>query len=161
MDFTVKQFLELIEFKLTEGEEYFDEALGTSLYCISYWNGLHDNGGYSFECVYNTLTLEVAQLEAHDFSRKISYRWNPEYFRDADRSCVAYDEVNFVDLEVVEDFAEKVVAIKTSLDYDTRVIVPVDFTDAEFLTIAKAAHQQDVTVNKFIEQAIIAYLDKD
>ena len=161
MTFTVKQFLELIEYKTTEGDTYHDEALGDSLYAISYWNGLHDTGGHSFDCIYNTKTLEVVQLEAHDFSRKISYRWNPEYLRASRLDTIAYDGVDFTDLEVVEDFVEKVAAIKTGLEYDTRVSVPVDFTDAEFLKIAKAAHLQDVTVNKFIEQAIRAVLDKD
>lgn len=160
MSFTLKQFLELMEYKTNDNSEYFDATLGEKLWCSSYWNEKHGDGGYSFQCIHNQDTLEVVQLEAHDYTRERSYRWNPEHLRSTRTDEFAYDRVRFIDLEVVEDYVEKVVGIRSGLKYDSRVTIPVDFTDTEFLFIARAAHQEDVTINKFIENALKYQLEK-
>jgi hypothetical protein len=45
-------------------------------------------------------------------------------------------------------------SIKAGEDYDTRVSVPVDFTDEELLTYMTMAHERDMTFNQFVEQAL-------
>ena len=62
-------------------------------------------------------------------------------------------------MEVVDDFIEKALAIKESKDYDTRVSVPVEFTDAEFANYARMAHEQDITLNQLIERALRNAID--
>jgi collagenase-like PrtC family protease len=59
-----------------------------------------------------------------------------------------------VDLDVVDDFIQKALAIKAGEDYDTRVSVPVDFTDEELLAYMKIAHERDITFNQLIEDAL-------
>jgi hypothetical protein len=49
---------------------------------------------------------------------------------------------------------QKFLAIKAGEAYDTRVQVPVDFTDEELLKYMKAAHDLDITFNDFVVQAI-------
>jgi hypothetical protein len=66
----------------------------------------------------------------------------------------AWDDVDYIDLDVDDDFIQKALAIKAGEDYDTRVSVPVDFTDEELLTYMKMAHEQDMTFNQFIEEAL-------
>jgi hypothetical protein len=51
-------------------------------------------------------------------------------------------------------------AIKAGEDYDTRVSIPIDFTDEELLKYMKLAHEQDVTFNEFIEQALRMAIEK-
>lgn len=154
MSFSLKQFYELINFRVTDSSEYHDKDLGDHLIATDYWNGLHDHGGVSLECVHDAKTLEVVQLEVHDYTRELSYRWNPERLRKPNRDKTAYDEVEFVDLDVLEDWVEKAQAIIAGRDYDTRVVVPLDISDEDFLLIAKAAHKLDVTFNKFVEDAL-------
>ena len=67
---------------------------------------------------------------------------------------VAYDEVEYVELESAEDWLEKARAIFLGEDYDTRVQVPVEFTDEELLTYMRLAHERDITFNQLIEDAL-------
>ena len=66
----------------------------------------------------------------------------------------AWDDVDYIDLDVDDDFIQKALAIKAGEDYDTRVSVPVDFTDDELLTYMKIAHERDITFNQLIEEAL-------
>jgi hypothetical protein len=72
----------------------------------------------------------------------------------------AWDDVNYVDLEVVDDFIQKCQAIKSGQEYDTRVSIPVTFSDEDLLTYMKLAHEKDITFNQLIEQALIAAIEK-
>jgi hypothetical protein len=45
-------------------------------------------------------------------------------------------------------------AIKSGEDYDTRVMMPIDFSDAELLQYKKLAHDRDMTFNQFVEEAL-------
>jgi hypothetical protein len=65
----------------------------------------------------------------------------------------AWDEVDYVDLDVDDDFIQKALAIIAGEDYDTRVSVPVNFTDEELLKYMKMAHDRDMTFNAFVEEA--------
>jgi len=51
-------------------------------------------------------------------------------------------------------------AIVNNEDYDTRVSVPVDFTDEELLTYMKMAHDRDITFNQLVEDALRAAIDE-
>jgi hypothetical protein len=66
----------------------------------------------------------------------------------------AWDEVNYVDIEVDDDFIQKCLAIKAGEKYDTRVQVPVDFSDEDLLQYMKMAHERDMTFNEFVEEAL-------
>jgi hypothetical protein len=41
---------------------------------------------------------------------------------------------------------------------DDREVVPVDLSDEEFLTIAKMAHERDITFNKMVEAILWSYI---
>lgn len=43
---------------------------------------------------------------------------------------------------------------------DGRVEIEVDFTDEELLQYMKMAHEQDITFNQFVEQAIQRLIDE-
>lgn len=43
---------------------------------------------------------------------------------------------------------------------DTRETVSIDISDEDFLRIAKAAHDEDLTLNKFVEKLLIEVLEK-
>ena len=67
----------------------------------------------------------------------------------------AWDDVDYVDLETNDDWLEKAEAIFAGEDYDTRVQVPVDFSDEDLLEYMKMAHDMDITFNEFVERALI------
>jgi len=162
---TLKEWMELIDYKITEGSEYCWQCYGLSAYSLDSWNGAHD--GYSFTIVFDKKTQEVFEVQAHDFLHSRAYRMiNPEYKSQqakevADRDCgdEAWDDVDYIDLEVVDDFIQKALAIKAGEDYDTRVSVPVDFTDEELLKYMKLAHERDMTFNQLVTEALIEAIE--
>jgi len=44
---------------------------------------------------------------------------------------------------------------------DGRVAMEVDFTDEELLTYMKLAHEQDITFNQFVENALRRFLEEN
>jgi hypothetical protein len=146
---TLKQFLELIEYKVTEGSEWFGNI--PNLHSLSYWNGKHDDGGVSMNIVFSTKDQTVYLVEVCDYERNKAYRLhNPELKTDDE----AWDGVRYTTLETVEDFIEKAKAIMSGKDYDTRVTIPLELTDQEMLTLFKMAHERDMTFNDFVCELI-------
>jgi N-acetylglutamate synthase/N-acetylornithine aminotransferase len=66
----------------------------------------------------------------------------------------AWDDVNWTDLEVDDDFIQKALAIKAGETYDTRISVPLDLSDADMLKYMTMAHERDMKFNDFVEQAL-------
>jgi hypothetical protein len=66
----------------------------------------------------------------------------------------AWDCVEYVELDVLDDFIQKALAIRAGESYDTRVQVQVDFSDEELLQYMKLAHQRDMTFNELVEEAL-------
>ena len=162
---TLKQWLEVCNYRITEGSEYQWNCFGPTAYRLDSWNGDHD--GHTVTILFDTATQEVYQVEAFDYKRERAYRMtNPEYLEAFKAECEqrsVIDEawerddgtpVKFTDLDVEEDWIEKATAIVDEEDYDTRVQVPVNFTDEELLTYMKMAHERDMTFNQFVEEAL-------
>ena len=97
--------------------------------------------------------------------RWLNADWIFDYMSECDTRDIdfhnAYDDVNYIDLEVADDFLEKAKAIfNGDFDFDDRVVIQIDMTDEEFITIAKAAHKLDITFNQFVNQAVQSELDE-
>lgn len=168
---TLKDFMEVTDYRITEGSEYQWQCFGSSAYRLDSWDG--DQNGHTLSIIFDTKTQEVYQVEAFDYSRERAYRMtNPDYKEAFDAECqdrdvldMAWEDdagnpIKYVDLDVVEDFIEKARAIVAYEDYDTRVKVPIDFTDEELLTYMKMAHERDMTFNQFVEMALQAAIDE-
>jgi hypothetical protein len=164
---TLKEFMELVDYRVTEGSEYCWECFGSDAYSLSYWN--QDHSGHSICIIFDTRTHEVYAVEACDYKHNRAYRLiNPDYKTAHDNEAVgrdvdanqAWDDVDYVDLDVDDDFIQKALAIIAGEDYDTRVSVPVNFTDEELLTYMKLAHEHDITFNQLVEEALRAAIDE-
>jgi hypothetical protein len=162
---TVKEWMELVDYRITEGSTYGWRCFGDDVYQLDSWNG--DQEGHSFTITFDTKTQEVYQVEAHDFRNGRAYRMiNPNYapqhmMEVASRGVddVAWEDVAYVDLECDDDFMQKALAIAAGEDYDTRVSMPIDFTDEELLKYMKLAHERDMTFNQFVEEALRAAIE--
>jgi hypothetical protein len=158
---TLKEFMEAVNYRITEGSAFMWQCYGNNAYALDSWNG--DQDGHSAGIVFDTRTQEVYQVTAYDYAQERAYRLiNPAY-KEAyeeegkyrgNNTLEAWDDVEYTDLELESDFIEKLTAIVNEEDYDTRVSVPVDFTDEELLKYMKLAHEQDVTFNQLIETAL-------
>jgi hypothetical protein len=158
---TMQEWMELVDYRITEGSSYDWQCYGGDAYHLDSWNGEHD--GYSFTILFDTRTQVVYEVQAHDYLHQRAYRMvNPNFAkkvkkeakrRDIDKD-MAWDDVNYVDLDVEDDFIQKCLSIKSGEDYDTRVEMPIVFSDEDLLQYMKMAHERDITFNQFVEEAL-------
>lgn len=159
---SLKQWMETVEYRITEGDKWYSDVYGHNAYCLSAWNGVHGKGGWSLNIVFDTETQLVYQVEACDYTNDRAYRMiNPLYKAAHDKDAKnneyanqAWDDVDYTDLEVDEDWLNKATAIVDGEEYDTRISVPLDFTDEELLKYMMLAHERDMTFNAFVEEAL-------
>lgn len=162
---TIKDFMQAVNYRITEGSQYCWRCYGGNAYQLDSWNG--DHNGHNVGIVFDTTTQVVYEMNVCDYSNNRAYRWiNPDYLatflkESAEHGInanIAWDYTNYIGIEVAEDILEKAAAVVAGIDYDTRVSVPVDLDDSELLQLALAAHKEDVTLNQYIgkilEQAV-------
>ena len=158
---TMKEFMELIDYKITEGSDYCWECYGPNAYMLDSWNGEQD--GYSFTIIFDTKDHTVYEVQAHDYVHNRAYRMINEDFlkkmkKEAKRRNVskkeAWDDVEYVDLAVDDDFIQKALAIKAGEPYDTRVEIEFDLEEDLQLQLMKLAHEHDITLNQMVEKIL-------
>lgn len=162
---TLKDFMEVVDYRITEGSDYQWQCFGPNAYCLDSWNG--DQAGHTVSIVFDNKDQTVYQVSAYDYANDRAYRMtNPAFKAYFDAECEDRDvldmawelddgtPIKYVDLDVEEDFLEKARAIVNEEDYDSRVKVPVNFTDEELLKYMTMAHERDITFNQFVEEAL-------
>lgn len=157
---TLKEFIEAVEYRITYGGDYMWPCFGKNAYCLS----AEKDDCWSSSVVFNTKTLEVFLVEACDYKRQRAYRFfNPDhkskYFSYASKHRAgsmneAWDTVNYVDLEQLEDWLDKASSIVADRDYDTRVSIALDLTDKEILQLMTIAHNRDITLNQLVQETL-------
>ena len=154
---SLKEWMELVDYKITEGSDY--NAFSPDAYSLNSWSGTQD--GYSFDIVFDTKTQVVYQVEACDYRLNRAYRLvHPMYKDQVQADEQAWDDTNWIDLEVDDDFIQKALAIKDGKDYDTRVQIELDIPEADLLLYMKEAHKRDMTFNEFIEEALRTMIEE-
>ena len=165
---TLREWMETADYRITEGDSFGWRCYGPNAHCLSAWNGINEEGGYSLTVIFDTETQVVYEVEVCDYTNQRAYRLIDPDFRDAhqreastygDLANQAWDDVNYTDLETDRDWLEKANAIVNGLDYDTRVSVPLEFSEEELLKYMKLAHERDMTFNEFIEEALRAAIE--
>jgi predicted HicB family RNase H-like nuclease len=167
---TLKQWMELVNYRITEGSEYMWHCYGHDAFSLSYWNGIHDDGGFSVNIVFDTTNQTVYEVDVCDYTNARAYRMiNPEYKKAHNKEVdahtwsnnhadEAWEHVRYVDLEVVEDFIEKCQAIVQGRTYDTRVVVPLELSDSDMLMLYRLAHEADISLNAFVEKMLVSVI---
>jgi len=166
---TMKEWMELVDYRITEGGDYGWQCFGPNAYQLSSWNGLHDKGGWSFNIVFSTKTQKVYEVTVCDYARNRAYRMivankQEKHRKEAKRHLVnlneAWDNVEYVDLEVDDDFIQKCLSIKAGEDYSTDVSVPLDLPDDLLLFAFKAAHAENMTFNDWMNKMLKSFVDQ-
>jgi hypothetical protein len=165
---TMKEWMELVDYKITEGSDYGWGCYGPNAYTLDSWNGVHGAGGYSFSIVFSTKTQKVYEVSMCDYTNDRAYRMiNPKnqekHRKEAESRNVnlneAWDVVDYVDLDVVDDFIQKALAIRAGEDYSTDVSVPIDLPDELLMFAFKQAHEKNMTFNDFMNQVLRDFID--
>lgn len=150
--------MEICNYRITEGSDYQWECYGPNAYTLDSWNG--DQDGHSFSIYFDTKTQEVYEVQIHDYRNQRAYRMiNPEFVKkhkkEAKRREVEYkqawDNVDYVDLEVDDDWIQKALAVEAGEVYDTRVSVPLVLDRDQMFDLMTMAHERDMTLNELVE----------
>ena len=165
---TLKEWMEIVDYKITEGSDFGWNCYGKDVHMLDSWNGEQD--GHSFTVIFDTKNQVVYEVQAHDYVHNRAYRMINEDFqkkakkearkRDVSRDQ-AWDDVNYVDIEVDDDFFQKCLSIKAGENYDTRVSVPLELEDELMFELMKMAHEQDLTLNEFVEQLLRRVIEEE
>lgn len=114
---TMKDFMEVVDYRVTDCTRYCWECFGTDAHSMDFWDG--DHKGKSVHVVFSTKDKTVFQMEAYDFAIDKAIRWtNPDYTalyieESTRRKCdpdQAYDDTKFIDL-AQEEFLKTAYAI--------------------------------------------------
>jgi hypothetical protein len=166
---TMKEWMELVDYKITEGGDYGWSCYGPNAYTLDSWNGVHGAGGFSFSIVFSTKTQKVYEVSVCDYTNNRAYRMInsskiEKHNKEAESKSVlanqAWDDVDYIDLEVDDDFIQKCMAIKAGEDYSTDISIPLDLPDDILLEAAMNAHRQNITLNAYINNALRELLDE-
>ena len=165
----MQEWMELVDYRITECSKYGWDCYGPNSYSLDSWNGVHGTGGYSFNIIFNTKSQKVYEVSVCDYTNDRAYRMiNPKnvekHRKEADlrgsNLNEAYDGVEYVDLEVNDDFIQKGLAIISGEDYDTGVLVSIDLPDDLLLDAALEAHKRNITLNEYINMALRSLIEK-
>ena len=163
----MQEWMELVGYRITEGSAYTWQCYGPDAYALDSWNG--DQDGHSFTIIFDTKDQTVYEVQAHDYLHQRAYRMINEDFakkmsKEADRRDVnkkeAWEDVNYIDLDVDDDFIQKCLSIAAGEDYDTRVQVPLDLDKETMYELMQQAHAQDITLNQLVERILIDVIDR-
>lgn len=164
---TLKEWLEIVNYRVTEGSNFLWNCYGPDSYSLDSWD--HDPDGSSFTIVFDTRNQCVYEVQAHDYKNQRAYRLvNPDYIpimlQEAEYRNInkqeAWENVNYVDLESEDDWLQKALAIAAGDEYDTRVSIPLELDDADLLTLMKQAHAADLTFNEFVEDILRDFISQ-
>ena len=164
----MREWMDLVDYRITEGSKYGWSCYGPNSYVLDSWNGRHDDGGYSFGIVFSTKSQKVYEVSVYDYTNDRAYRMinpnNVEKHRKEAESRgsnlnEAYAGVEYVDLEVDDDFIQKCLAIISGEDYDTGVLVSIDLPDDLLLDAALEAHKRNITLNGYINMALRSLIE--
>ncbi len=164
---TIKTWMEIFNYRITEGDTFGWRCYGPNAYQLSAWNGIHDSGGWSGSIVFDSENQTVYEVTVCDYTNQRAYRIiNPDYMKSYNEEAKsrgilaneAWDNVNYVVLEIDDDWITKSQAIVAGQDYDTRISVPIDLPDDELLVLFKMAHEKNMTFNDFVEKILVQAL---
>lgn len=146
--------------RITGGSEYQWKCYGTNVRFLDF----ESNFAYA-SVIFDTETQKVYEVtvnakEDGDDNLPGPYRWlNPEtkdaHLEECKEKNIdpnnAWDNTNWIDIEVEDDFLEKAKAIFENQPFDRRVSVPLDLDDTSLLQLALEAHKRDITINQMVE----------
>jgi predicted HicB family RNase H-like nuclease len=165
----MKEFLEAVNYRITETSDLLWECFGPNAMLMDSWNG--DQNGVSATVTFDSKDQTVFQLELHDYQNKRAYRWiNPSYKDAQDEEAkriigelhnIAWDDVEFIDLELATDILTKIRKAMNGEEYDTRIQIKLTLEDDEMFELMKMAHERDITLNELVEDILRKYIDKE
>ena len=122
---------------------------------------------WMIQAQFDPINREVYQIDVCSLGNGTArYRWvNPKYIKQYYKNNFDYQMDDVHVKEVYTDYSpDKILEIARdtvegiTYNNDGTVNIPLDLSDEEFLDIAKAAHELDITINEFMTQTIESHI---
>jgi hypothetical protein len=69
---TLKEWMEVVDYRITEGSAYSWQCFGANAYCLDSWDG--DQDGHSLSITFDQKTQTVYEVQIHDYRNQRAYR---------------------------------------------------------------------------------------
>jgi hypothetical protein len=157
---TLKDFMELVDYKISDGSEYLWDCYGAGARTMAYED---IDRRVSINIVFTPNDQDVAELQVWDGPNNREYRWiHPAFIEGHAGEAIergvdwkqSLDDRNFIDIEEPEDILEKARAVFLDEDYDTRVIVKLTIGRENEILLMEMAHEADLSLNQFVEKIL-------
>lgn len=159
----VARYLESIDHQITSGAKYEWSCYPNARFIDSETDFVHASAVADAR----TGTIYEARFNLANYLGS-EYRWmNPDW-RDAhDQEAISRnidlerseDSQPLVELDNLDDLLDKLFLASRGLEFDERVDVVIELTDAQQLELFRLAHAQDVSFNEFIGQVLRLYME--
>lgn len=155
----LQQFLELIHYKISEGQPFLWNCYGANAYILD----SNNDQKCESSVIFNTQTQDVFEMTIHDSLNNRHYRWiNPSFIESHKNEATereldfkeVYEGQNYIDLDLAEDFLNKAYAIINNEPYDPRIMIDLEVSDDTLFQLMKFAHEKDITLNALVEQIL-------
>ena len=165
MSENIEKWMKAVQFNVSEGWTYGWDCFSKNTHALS-----ATSNDWESTLIFDRDTKEVFLCEVLDMKNARSYRYFfTEEHQKAHKAYIerlssAFKDVDhndkpWITLDVEEDFFDKLTSIVKGEEYDPRVELPLDLTDAEFLILAKKAHEADMTFNDYVARALEQAID--
>lgn len=159
----LKNFMEAVKYEISGGSEFQWSCFGPNAWTL---NADSHYATQSASVVFDTQTQTVYEATIMDYVNKRAYRLiNPDFAiaRKEEASLrgvndtEAWEGVEFIDLDVDQDWLEKAHAIVNGEEYDERVLISFDIDSDVLFQLMKQAHAEDLTFNDYMIKVLREY----
>ena len=167
---TLKDYMEVVDYQVDEPWKYCWDCYGTTAFGLD--AGSFDDykdREYTISLVFDLVDQTVYEMTAYDYDNDRAYRYiNPDYVEahnaEAERKGLdanrAWENTDYVTLEMPEDIIEKARAIARGEEYDTRVTIGLDLEESEIFHLMTLAHENDMSLNDFVENVVREFISE-
>lgn len=159
----LEDLLSAFEYKISDGTKFCWDCFPDARYLD--FESEHAYGGL----IFNTVDQTVYQAEViAKEENAIPYRWIDEKFVHAYKSeCAtrgvtdhAWDDVNWTEIEYEEDILDVIKHVFFGKPYDGKSVISLEVDRDELFNWMLTAHEQNITLNQFVENALRAKIDE-
>lgn len=166
----LSDFLEAVDYKVTETSKFLWDCFGDKAQTFSYWNGESSDSSIDISCTSDLVTQVVYMVEVWSPESNAVYIWgDPEYlesyiqeaklrnvspmFGDEETDSVLFSSENAI-LEV----CKSEMSINTP-DKPT-VEIEIELPDDLLFDAMMLAHGEDITFNEYVNKVLTSFMEK-
>lgn len=163
----LKHVIDAIDYRITSAEKYYWACYGEDVLYINF-DDIRSRPVGSF--LFNSRTAEVYEITVEVPGEELCYRWIRPGFENDYRleaaakgvpADIAWDDVEYTDIETEDDILEKLTAIINCQEFDRTIEIPIKLTEAEELCLHRQAHAAGMTTNEYANMALRAAIDSE